>query len=313
VVIGAVVACLVLGGSGDDPTKPWSAGVAGGRGPAGLSGGAEGGGQAQQPAAVKPPPPKEAVDVTNLLPNDTEAVISVNVPRALESDLRRVFLDVRNGAPGGFSLEAFGNTFGIPADDIRRLLLASNATDGWEFGVISTLRSINLEDLKKRLALQPAPSGPIKGQEFFLIPGDLDGLSSFLFKRQAKPLALYQVNDNTLVIAHQAPMEKFLDAQGRPKPWTEAMAQGALRPPPPNRYPPPSSRWIRTATISFSGQCENRRGTTRKPRSEHGWPSSRRNRRRHRSRSRRRPVRRTRPSTRPSRRFSTGSKPRPSR
>jgi hypothetical protein len=171
----------------------------------------------ERPAAV-------AVNPTNLLPNDTQGVLSVHVGKAMGNSLDRIFFEppqgggTSSGTPGGFRREAVANSYGLKdVNRIKRLVLASNDDEGWEFSVMTTSEPLHLETLKARLGLKPGPRSPIQGREYFLIGGELDSLSKFFFNSQNKPLALHLVNDTTLVLAHLPPLEKFLEDKGQPK------------------------------------------------------------------------------------------------
>ncbi|HXG12756.1 MAG TPA: DUF1559 domain-containing protein, partial [Gemmataceae bacterium] len=212
VVLG-LVGFLLFGGGNDTTTRPAGPG----------SGGTEGVEEQPREDNQKPEQPQKAEvgDPTNLLPNDTEAVISANVPRAINTILWRILFDVRDGTPGGFSQEAFAKKFGFGVDDVKRLVLANNDSEGWQFSVIRTGRAIRLDDLKSGLGLKPGPNSPIQGLEYYLVGGDLDALGTFLFKGLPKQLGLYLADDYTLILAHLAPLEKFLQDKGRPKFLTE--------------------------------------------------------------------------------------------
>lgn len=220
VVLLGLVAFLMFGSSGDPPRPKVPP----------PPPGAQGQQQQQQQQQQQPVVPAAQADFTNLLPNDTEAVVSLQINRLLES---RAPSQILIDGPGGFGREGFARTFGFSLEDVKRLVLASNESAGWEFNVISTLKPIKLDDLKTRLALKPAKNSPISGLDYFLINRDVGSLGRLLFHGRPKPLALHQVDDTTLVLANVEPMEKFLEAKGRPTLKTQPPAQAGTPPPKP--------------------------------------------------------------------------------
>ena len=62
-------------------------------------------------------------DITNLLPNDTQAVLSIPMNKVTASSLKGAALD----AEGGFKEEAFRKTFGFGLDGITRVVMGRAA------------------------------------------------------------------------------------------------------------------------------------------------------------------------------------------
>jgi hypothetical protein len=220
---GVALGLLGVGGfflfSGDeDPPK-----TSGGGGTTPPPGGGTtpppgGGGEKPGDGGEKPPPAPPSAEtayVTNLLPNDTEAVLDARMDKVLGSALGQAAFDSRNGA---FSAAAFQQKFGFPLESVDRLLAAANATNGWNFNVIHTNKGVDRDKLKTSLALAKGAKSPIEGREYFVIKGDLDPFSNYFLKGQAeRPMGLYVHDNNTLVLADLPPLEKFLQDKAQPK------------------------------------------------------------------------------------------------
>jgi hypothetical protein len=173
-------------------------------------------GEAKQ--AVVPPP---AAEVTNYLPNEAEAVMSINVERLVNSAAKKAAFFT----PGAFRPDAFQNVMGFPFEKMVRVVWSAHhfgRPDGWQFTVVRTSTPVTLATLKN-LKLVKDPKGPIEGYDFFTVTGEMDSLSRFLFTRQCnKPLAVHLIDDKTLVLAHEEPMRAFLTAKRAPMVLAEA-------------------------------------------------------------------------------------------
>jgi hypothetical protein len=151
-----------------------------------------------------------AVDITNLLPNDTQAILSIPVKRLKGTPFRHAI-----GAPGAFNDHTFVDSFGIQVDDVAHILLGANVQKDWIFTVLSTSRPLDLEVLKRNLRLEETPA--VHGLEAFRVSGELDGLSSLLVKANLprRGLMLHMVDSKTVILADAAPMKQFLENKGR--------------------------------------------------------------------------------------------------
>jgi hypothetical protein len=234
-VIALGVGAFLLFGGKKETKKPSTPGpIASAPGPSGSNTGAADGGEGGGAGEVKGQQPDkggnpEAAlanlgDPTNLLPNDTQALISVPTPRLLGSPLRLAAM-----GPGGFSEEQFQKTLGVSLEDTRRIVMAMNFTGDWVFTVVRTAKPVNKEYLAARLRLSPEP--PINNLAYSLVKGQLDSLSNLLFTRgrPGKDLALHVVDPYTLVFADVAPMKKFLQDKGHPR--HQAPAEAPAEPP----------------------------------------------------------------------------------
>jgi hypothetical protein len=170
------------------------------------------------------------VDITNLLPNEAEAVLSVNVDRLMASALNRAVF-ASDFSPGGFRQEEFQRRWGFPLGDVSRMVDAANTKDSWHFGVVRTKpdKPKKLEDLVKALGLVKDVKSPIGDYEFFTVTGDLDSFSRFILmgEKGKKALSFHLYDANTLVFADVGPMQKFLEAKRAPQFLSQAPASGS--------------------------------------------------------------------------------------
>jgi hypothetical protein len=191
-------------------------------------------------------------EITNLLPNDTQSVISINMDRLRGSTLGQLAFEQAIG----FRPDTFKNGFGLGVEDISRLVRAENFQQAWSFNVIKTAKPVTLADFQTALGLKKGPNSPIQGRNYFLIaPNPLvDNLSTILQSElesrsgaggrkkrpSTEPLTLVLLDPNTVVIAQQGIMEEFLKSNASPELKTqlvnaEAGAAGAA--PAPQQQP----------------------------------------------------------------------------
>lgn len=233
-VIGLVVAGILIFG-GDDP-KPNT-----NNNPP----------PAPKPVEAQPQPDKTPAyagkDITNLLPNDSDFILRINLDKAFEGQLGSIAFK----SAGTFSESAFRTKLGISLAEIEDFVTAMNVKDNWRFSVIRASRVIDKNDLTTRLALAPAPDSPLGGMPYYVIGADLDSFSNTLFtdttkdRKTSKPEPLYAhlLDERTLVVAHMAPMKKFLEDKGQPQYLTQegaaaggqAQGQGGGGPPGPGK------------------------------------------------------------------------------
>jgi hypothetical protein len=160
-------------------------------------------------------------DATNLLPNETELVTNINVSRMLESSVGKAAFQTA----GGFSLRNFETKMGFPLGDLNRIVRGSSFTQGWQFTVLQANKPFNFDDLTQKLGLQKDARSPVEGLDFYALGTEVENLGSFLFQdARSKPLRLYRHDDRTLVLAHEMPMMKFLEAKGKPKQLSQPTA-----------------------------------------------------------------------------------------
>src|SRR5260370_33290205 len=129
-VIALIIGGLYIGGvfGGGDNKQALNPG---GPGKPGRSGSPDGGGTpdggnnppGEDPNKKLPEVSKPTVaDISNLLPNDTQAVVNLNVDKLLASSFNKAAL----GTPGSFNGPQFARTFVFPIETFTRLVLAVN-------------------------------------------------------------------------------------------------------------------------------------------------------------------------------------------
>jgi flagellar basal body-associated protein FliL len=158
-------------------------------------------------------------DVSNLLPNETETVVSLNIPLLLRSSINKAALHT----PGTFQDANFRKSFGFSIQDVERVILAYQAQPhNGVFSVMRTSKPVPHDQLVANLRLE----GPteVNGLKLYLVRKHLDGLSNFLVKGNLAQEACYLhiVDERTLVFAGKPVMDKFLSDKARPKFLTDA-------------------------------------------------------------------------------------------
>jgi hypothetical protein len=214
VVVLGVVGFMVLGGSDE---KKSSDNASSGR--SGTSPSTPSTPSSTDPSAAKTEEqPKPVVtdvgEITNLLPNDTQRVYSLNVDRFRASTIGQSTFTM----PGGFRAQVFKEKLGIALEDISRFLHAQCLRDGWCFNVVRTSKPVNAEELRKLIGVDPKTKKTIKGRDYFTVSGH-ELLEAF--KTSTGPMAIYFHDDRTIVFSDVAPMEKFLDDNASPKPLSD--------------------------------------------------------------------------------------------
>lgn len=185
-------------------------------------GGTEDGGTGEEPPPMQEGGEKEAPilpDVTNFLPNDSQAVYSINVKRLLESSAGTAMFQTA----GAFNRDHFRHTTGIPIDNVARVVSASNAAQKWVFNVIRTSKPFIKAELVRNLNTRPGPGGPIEGREWYLTEANYDPTSRFFLGGElASELALHVLDDYTFVLATPPVLQAFLKDKTKPKHLTDA-------------------------------------------------------------------------------------------
>jgi len=217
------------GGGGSGPTGQPGAVTPGGLGGPGGQPGAPGD-PGQNPGGDPQPKKPGVANATNLLPNEAEAVTAISFSEMAKTPLQSILFK-----PGsGFSADSFESRWGFKPSEMTRVLQANNASRGWTFCVIHTSKSLKMEDLTARLELVRDEKMSANGLSVYNIKGDIDPLANFLFQtpQNPKPLNLCQMDDQTLVVAHAEPMQKFVDDKGQP---TQLSKPTVVQPP--SSYP----------------------------------------------------------------------------
>jgi hypothetical protein len=211
-LVGGLFMAGVFGGGGDN--KQASNNRPGGGSPPGggvPDGGAnpEGDGSKSKPPEVPPP---ATADISNLLPNDTQAVVNLNVDKIMGSSLNRAALDT----PGAFNAAHFARNFGFPIEAVTRVVLGLNMQKRTVFSVMRTAKPYDRDKLIASLQLDKMP--PVKGLDYFRVKRSLDSLGTLLVRanQPADQLMLYLPDGQTLVFADGPLMQDFLEKGARP-------------------------------------------------------------------------------------------------
>lgn len=229
-IAGIFLLPMLLGDGGSGSNSRYAGGPTGGPAPGfgggdgGDGAGAAGGDGGEQPKEDAPKAPAvDLADMTNLLPNETQHVRSINVKRLLPSSAGAAMFRTA----GAFNHESFKRTTGVALEDVNRVVLAVNVPQNWVFNVVRTGKPIVKADLVKNLTARPGPGGPIEGKEWFQTETPLDPTSRFFFGGElANNLSLHVVDEQTFVMATPAAMKTFLKAKGKPKFLTEPPVAG---------------------------------------------------------------------------------------
>jgi hypothetical protein len=174
------------------------------------------------------------VDVTNLLPNESEQVILLDAHNLLNS----IIGNAAFRSPGAFQKKAIEEMIGFKLDEVERVVYGGNASQKWEFFAIRTTKPINVQALETTLQLKDAEDSPIKGQKYYVTPpitwmSNLAQNNAALGGKAApSTYAIRVVDPQTLVVAHPDPMRGFLNALGKPKVLSEEpkAPEGATEP-----------------------------------------------------------------------------------
>jgi hypothetical protein len=225
---------------------------------------------APAPASSTPPPKaadkgpaKETVNlanVTNLLPNDSQVVISYPMNRLLASSIKAAALD----ADGGFKEERFNEKMGFPLREVTRVITTLNIKKNWVFTVVRTKKPYNQDHLKAALRLQAEPrvkSKTGKMYDLYILKGDLDSLGTALFQASLprENFAVHFLDEQTLVFADVGPLQQFLESDTKPEYRTKPPSAGGPSKPatsgtggtPPT--PAPGGGGLRPATPGAGG------------------------------------------------------------
>jgi hypothetical protein len=222
--VAAIVVCAIaLWPSGEGDSRP-----SGSSPPPAASGPTPGGtpdnfaGAAPAAPGTTPNQPAAAavlVNVSNLLPNDTQAVVAYPMPVTLGSALKAAAI---NEAEGGFKAERFRQTMGVDLEDLHRVVTAISAKNNWLFTVLQSKKALVADVLKQQLRMSPGQQ--VKGKsgkmhDVFVASGEMDSLSNMLVKlnQPRDTMQVYFFDANTVVFADPAPMKKFLEDDGKPE------------------------------------------------------------------------------------------------
>jgi hypothetical protein len=201
-----------------------------------------------EPVEDNTPKGPKLVEMTNLLPNETEGVYHIDV-KALE---RSLLGEAAFRTPGAFRKKDIEEKLGLKVDEIQDIVVAQSFQKGWVFSVLRTSKEIDMGVLKQKLGLQPPPDGPVKKQEYFVTEPSiwLENLGRILVpptdaKKAAEPpkprsFAVRKVDQQTLAFADPEAMKAFLEQMGKPKQLFKPDPKAAGK----GNAPKPSDRYL---------------------------------------------------------------------
>ncbi len=237
------------GGGGSNPPSGEAKGP-GPQQPGPIPGGPNQGGPNQggpnQGGNTDKPKPKESPEVfarkdpTNLLPNEAEYVLKVNGDNFLKSRIGAVFFDESSD-----SAAAFKRWMGFAGEDVDRFICAGGIDTPWFFGVFTLKKDIGIENLKAAMELdkpqafaQPAPKEkgkgkssppparelyPIRSNEIIKMLGDYLAAKlptvgvNLAHANGNRNYALNLLDSRTLIVADEAYLQRFLQADAKQK------------------------------------------------------------------------------------------------
>ena len=236
---------LVLGGGGSPPKGGGGGGLTNNGGPQGAGIGGNTGDNTTNPLDPNKKPGaaesgSQLTDISNLLPNDTQAVVNLNIDAISSSSLKMAALRT----PGAFSEQQFTKSFSFPIDAVTRVVIALNTDKKTVFSVMRTTKPFDREKVSTSLQLEKQEA--VAGLNYFLVKRTLDSLGTFLVRanQPAEKLALYMPDSQTLVFADDTLMQDYLKKGAKPTFLTNpatgspAGASGGGNPPPGGGVPP---------------------------------------------------------------------------
>lgn len=148
-------------------------------------------------------------DPTNMLPIDTQIVLSIPVRKFIDSTLGLAVL-----ARGAFRLEDFDRRLGIECKNIEQLVIGCNKDHTRTLAVVRTMDPMIWDDVSKAMHLDEKSKQVVKGKEYFA--GTVDLLNEFLKERMKPVIALKsrafvcKHDDRTLLIGDEVTIKNWL-------------------------------------------------------------------------------------------------------
>ncbi len=182
-------------------------------------------------------------DLTNLLPNDSNFVVSLKVSDFLYGTIGTNIKRAARDFP-----KYLESRLGFPPDKLERYLLAGSWSKKWLFHVFRLHDPIDMAALERVIEFQPgnkrAGGRPYKLVTHFPLANDMvaylqaemtaQGGQGLPVGKTGQPLGVYQLDPKTLIVAHVPVLEQFLEAGAQPK-FLSRLDQPA---PPPTSQPP---------------------------------------------------------------------------
>jgi hypothetical protein len=201
-------------------------------------------------ATLDPGHQEPVPEISNILPPDSQSVISINMDRLRNSTLGTQAFE----SPIGFRPDTFKVGFGLGVEEIASFIRAENFDQHWSFNVMKTHQPVTLGQFQARLGLKKGPKSPIQGRNYFVIAPNplLDHLGTILQseleprqaaaaakkKESPEPLTLVLLDETTVVVAQQDVMEEFLQSNAQPPKKAQVLDGAGGEAPPAGGQPP---------------------------------------------------------------------------
>lgn len=180
----------------------------------------------QNPAAAKPAPRKvgiakvansTGIDPANFLPADTQAVLAVHLDRARSGPLGAILFNM----PGTLDINSMSQAWGLGADQIQQVAVGMNLESPWTFCVFKFHTPVVTEQLTSHWKSKAVKVGGGRdGKDTIHVLGvDLDTSTNVVARlvylltpsrRPSGPLAFYQYDANTIILADQPRLESYV-------------------------------------------------------------------------------------------------------
>jgi hypothetical protein len=154
--------------------------------------------------------PRDLADEpTNMLPKDTQVVLSVFANRFINGPVGNAIF-----GRGAYKVSDFDQKLGFNAGSIDQLVIGSNKEHSTVLVVIRTGEPYDFAEVKKAFRIEGAAKKTQKGKEYWL--GKVDFLVEFLDKRfplaaLKNQAAVYPKNPKTLLYGDEVTIQKYLD------------------------------------------------------------------------------------------------------
>lgn len=162
-------------------------------------------------------PSDTGLDPANFLPADTQAALAVNLDRARSGALGAIMFNM----PGTLDLNAMSQAWGLDAASIQQVAVGMNLETPWTLCVFKFHAPVAAEQLATLWKAQPLKVGGGRdGKDTIHVLGvDLDTSTNLAARlaylltpsrRPSAPLAFYQFDANTVVLADKARLETYV-------------------------------------------------------------------------------------------------------
>lgn len=150
------------------------------------------------------------IDPSNLLPVNTQALLTLDVRRLLTSSYERGLFTF-----GAYRLEDFSSRLGIPLGNVDKFAIGANKEHANVLAIVRTSDSLDWDEVKTKLHIDGQEYKTSKGRAYFL--GKVDFLTEFLAEPMPAVLglknkaAIWKMNDQTLVYGDEETVKELID------------------------------------------------------------------------------------------------------